>query len=374
MLKVSIAVLVFALAPAHAGAAMRKVAEIRGAIAPKSVVHSGRGLFFAQNMMYRHSITVYDRDFDLVKTISDSVRLTPPGVDQGMGREVRLKGAPVEATFSHGGAVAWVSNYNMLGQGYRRPGNDVCNPKQNLDHSTVYRIDTKSLAITHAIPVGSVPKFLAATPDDRFVLVSNWCSWTLSVIATDANEVVATIPLGRYPRGIAVSPDSKTAYVALMGTQSVAAVDLVGQRVRERIQVGSSPRHVLIDEAGKNLYVSLNGAASVAKVDLASKKVTARAKTGAAPRSMIQNADGSVLYVVNYGSSSVSKITTADMCEKERVSVPTHPIGVTFDAETGRVWVSSYSGKITVFEDQATAAVVASPFHAWDVARTRRGG
>ena len=31
-----------------------------GAISPKSVAASGTGLVFAQNMMYRHSVTVYD--------------------------------------------------------------------------------------------------------------------------------------------------------------------------------------------------------------------------------------------------------------------------------------------------------------------------
>ena len=40
---------------------MRLVKAIRGDISPKSVVASGDGHFIAQNMMYRHSITVYDR-------------------------------------------------------------------------------------------------------------------------------------------------------------------------------------------------------------------------------------------------------------------------------------------------------------------------
>ena len=42
---------------------------IGGAISPKSVVASRTGLVFAQNMMYRHTITVYSSDGALVKTI-----------------------------------------------------------------------------------------------------------------------------------------------------------------------------------------------------------------------------------------------------------------------------------------------------------------
>ena len=37
-------------------------------------------------------------------------------------------------------------------------------------------------AIDQVIPVGAVPKYVAVTPDDKTVLVTNWCSWDLSVI------------------------------------------------------------------------------------------------------------------------------------------------------------------------------------------------
>src|SRR4051794_38972587 len=48
---------------------------ITGAISPKSVDATGTGLVFAQNMMYRHTMTVYDKNGALVKTIPDSVDL-----------------------------------------------------------------------------------------------------------------------------------------------------------------------------------------------------------------------------------------------------------------------------------------------------------
>ena len=38
-----------------------RLAVIRGSISPKSVVATQTGLFFAQNMMYRHTMTVYNR-------------------------------------------------------------------------------------------------------------------------------------------------------------------------------------------------------------------------------------------------------------------------------------------------------------------------
>jgi peptidoglycan hydrolase-like protein with peptidoglycan-binding domain len=92
---------------------------IYGNISPKSIVYSGSGLFFAQNMMYRHTITVYDRNFKLVKTIPDTVNLSKFGFSTFKGN---YQGSPVEAAFSTDGKYAYVSNYQMYGSGFRNPG------------------------------------------------------------------------------------------------------------------------------------------------------------------------------------------------------------------------------------------------------------
>ena len=134
---------------------------IRGNISSKSVVHSGTGLFFAQNMMYRHTITVYDRNFRLLKTIPDRVRLADFG---HKGYQGTHRGSPVEAAFSPDGKYAYVSNYQMYGKGFNRPGHDKCTPKGNHDKSFLYRVDTDSLEIDQVIRVGSVPKYVAREP------------------------------------------------------------------------------------------------------------------------------------------------------------------------------------------------------------------
>ena len=141
---------------------LRKVRAISGKISPKSVAASGRGLVFAQNMIYNHSVTVYDDSGALVKTIADGVDLSrfganaPPGV---------VKGGPVELAFSPDSAKAYVSNYSMYGPGFSHPGDDICSPARRIDNSFVYRIDVATLTIDQVIPVGAVPKYVATTPD-----------------------------------------------------------------------------------------------------------------------------------------------------------------------------------------------------------------
>ena len=74
------------------------IKTITGHITPKSVVSDRDGLIFAQNMVYTHTVTVYDsHTMGVVKTISDRVRPSRfglsgyPGTYQGLpGRSRRL--------------------------------------------------------------------------------------------------------------------------------------------------------------------------------------------------------------------------------------------------------------------------------------------
>jgi YVTN family beta-propeller protein len=326
-------------------------------ISPKSVVYSGRGRFFVQNMMYSHTITVYNQQYELIKTISDAVDLSKYGHAEFPGT---YRGAPVEAAFSHSGQYAWISNYQMYGSGFGNPGSDRCSPQAQHDPSFLYRINTDTLNIEQAIKVGSVPKYVAATPDNRFVLASNWCSWDLSVVDVQQNKEIRRIPLGAYPRGIAVDGNSGKAYVAVMGSSNIAIVNLQDFSVRWIKNVGAGPRHLNLSPDNQYLYASLNSEGTIAKIDLRAIDLTqdsnvsgntAKVRTGSAPRSTVLSADGQFLYVVNYFSNTVSKVRTSDFKVLQSLPTDTHPIGITYDPDTRQVWVVCYSGSILIFQD-----------------------
>ena len=139
---------------------MTQIATIGGPISPKSVDASGTGLVFAQNMMYRHSITVYNSAGALVKTIPDTVDLAALGIPGGP----TVQGAPVEAAFTPDARYVYASNYSMYGPGQGPEGSDTCTPSSARaagdTPSYVYRIDTRTLAVDQAIQVGLVPKYV----------------------------------------------------------------------------------------------------------------------------------------------------------------------------------------------------------------------
>jgi DNA-binding beta-propeller fold protein YncE len=322
---------------------------LTGNISPKSVASSGAGYVTAQNMMYRHTVTVYDaRSLKLVKTISDAVNLRRLGYPQYKGT---VRGAPVEAAFSPDGRYAYVSNYSMYGQGFGPEGDDDCTPSSGYDRSFVYRIDMRTLKIDEAYRVGAVPKVVAVTPDHRYVLVSNWCTWDLSVISTRKGREVKRVSIGPYPRGIAVSPNGNAAYVAVMGGSELVRVDLK-RWTTSRIPVGAGPRAAEFHPSDRFIFVSLNAEGRVAKLDLRNGVVRAKVATGSAPRSLVLAADGRALYVVNYESGTVTKLRAADMKRLQTIDACYHPIGITYDRPTRRVWVACYTGSIRVYDDR----------------------
>jgi len=324
--------------------------RIKGDLAPKSVVYSGNGLFFVQNMMYEHSINVYDRQFNLIKKIQDEVKLSDYGYANF--KDSRYQGSPVEVAFSPDGQSAYVSNYEMFGSEFTNPGYDTCEPSNQFDPSFIYQINTQTLDIKNVIQVGSVPKFVAVSPNNRWVLVSNWCSGDLSIIDSQSHQEIKRIPLGQFPRGIAIDPNSKLAYIAVMGTSDIAVVNLEDYTVNWMYDVGLYPRHLVLDSSGKYLYVTLNGDDHVAKIDTKTGEIISKIFTGSAPRSMVISPDNQFLYVVNYYSHTVSKVRTETMELIENVTVDLNPIGITLDPKTHQIWVACYTGSIIILQDK----------------------
>ncbi len=318
-----------------------------GKLAPKSIVTDNNGRFYAQNMMYEHSITVYEREKGLVKTIDDSIKLS----DFGYKRfKDSVQGAPCEAALSHNGKYLWVANYAMYGNGFSKIADDECVPNGNYDSSYVYKINTRTFKKEKAIKVGCVPKFLQVYKDS-LLLVSNWCGGNVSVISLAKEKVIKDYKVKMYPRGLAFDPLSNSVFVAQMGTYEIARINLATGIYDSIVVPGRSPRHLCIDAEKRFLYASLNGSGVLAKIDLENDSTIATVATGRAPRSMVLTEDGKYLYVVNYYSNTVSKVRAKDFKVLENITTKPKPIGITFDNETKHVWVSCYEGFVQEFKD-----------------------
>ena len=328
---------------------MSLVKTITGNISPKSVRSSGSGLVSAHNMMYRHSVTIYDANtFELVSTVPDSVQLSKYGYSKYSSI---YKGSPVEGAYSPDGKYLYVTNYAMYGKGFNREGHDICSPASGYDTSFLYRVNLANYEIDNVYPVGSVPKVVEVTPDNKFVLVSNWCSYDLKVISIASQKVIKTIKIGRYPRGIAVSNDSKFAYVAEMGGSRIHVINLEDFSITY-IPIGSNPRAIVLSPDNSMMYVTMNLSGKVASWDLINNKAGKSVKTGKAARSLAISSDGTALFVVNFVSNTISKVRTSDMKVFQSIKACNEPIGITYDSPTSRTWVACYGGAIKIYDNK----------------------
>ena len=324
------------------------VKTIYGDISPKSVRSSGTGLVSAHNMMYRHSVTLYSSEnMELVSTIPDSVSLSQFGYSQYSGN---YRGAPVEGAYSPDGKYLYFTNYAMYGKGFRKEGHDTCSPASGYDKSFLSRVDLEINKIDAIYPVGSVPKVVEVTPDNKYILVSNWCSYTVNVISVESQKTVKIIKIGRYPRGIAITSDSTYAYVAEMGGNRIHRIDLNTFEV-SYIPIGSNPRAIVLSPDDKTLYVTMNIAGKVQAWDLVQKKSLGLVNTGKSARSLAISKDGTALFVVNFNGDTLSKVRTSDLKVLQTIKICNEPIGVTYDDATSRTWVACYGGSIKIFDN-----------------------
>lgn len=337
---------------------LQQVDRLTGGITPKSVDASGHGLVLANNMIYSHSITVYDSTtHQLVQQLPDSIDLSKFGFAEHKGI---ARGGPVEAAWTKDAKYAYVSNYVMSGPGFKGSAKDECSPKSGYDNGFVYRYNVRQKAWDQAIEVGAVPKFVAISPDQKKVVISNWCDFTVSIIDRATAKQTKVIKLAAQPRGVVIMPDNETAYVAAMYGNKVFRVNL---RTGEHhvILAVNRPRHLVLSPDSKTLYLAASGTDKVYKIDTSTDKVVSQVVSGREPRSMTISQDGTALYVVNYFGQSASKINTADMKVVQTVPTDPTPIGITYDDATHQVWVACYGGSLIVFDDTLPAGSTESP-------------
>jgi YVTN family beta-propeller protein len=328
---------------------MKLVKTLSGDLAPKSVLSSGTGLVSAHNMMYKHTVTLFDsQTMELITTVKDSVDLKAFGFSKYSGN---YRGAPVEGAFSPDGKYLYFTNYAMYGRGFNKEGTDKCSPSSGFDTSFLSRINLSTYTIDAVYPVGSVPKVVQVTPDNKYILVSNWCSYTLSVISVAEQKVVKSIKIGRYPRGIVVTKDSAFAFVAEMGGNRLHRIDLATFE-QTFIPIGSNPRALVLSPDNKVLYATMNLSGQIAAWDLVANKSLGKAKIGQAARSLDISSDGTALFATNYKSGTVSKVRTSDLKVLQTIKVCSEPIGISYDAPTARTWVACYGGSVKVFANE----------------------
>jgi DNA-binding beta-propeller fold protein YncE len=332
----------------------------------KSVIFNSSGTkLYAMNL---EGMSVYEFD-QASRKITREFKFTPTrgmGWDYNKSRPINsFQEKPVEACFSHGDKILWVSLHNAEGiipiwVNDLSKNKAVTTDSQKTKPVTVIYpgTDKQDSFRVPLIETGKTPKVISKTSDSKFLLVSNWHSRTTSVLELDSanypyGKVISTIPVSAIPRGIAVDDKNKKSYIAIMGGSSLNVVDNNTWKSESIMNVWSSPRHIVMDTSG-HLFVSYNSLGTIACINVASGKQLFSARTHSQPRTIVLSKNHKFIFVTCYSSDYVDvyKIN-ADSFEKV-ASLPCggHPVGVDVFENDDKLeaWVCSYSsGSISIY-------------------------
>jgi DNA-binding beta-propeller fold protein YncE len=271
---------------------------------------------------------------------------------------------PVEACLSHDDKILWVSLHNAEGIVPIRldsmklnvaPANKKLSKKITVVYPGSLQKDSFYVPL---IKTGKTPKIISRTADSKYLLVSNWHSYNVSVLETNIDQspyakVISTIPVASIPRGIVVDDKSNRSFVAIMGGASIAVINNTVWMKETDIAVASNPRHIVMDTSG-HIFVSYNRLGKIACIEAETGKTLFTAATAAQPRTIMLSKNHKFLFVTCYSSDTVEVFKINDNGFSKVISLPCkgHPVGVDIFEDNTKLeaWVCSYSnGSISVF-------------------------
>lgn len=352
-----------------------KVELLHAAPGTKSVLFNTNGSkLYAMNL---EGMSIYEFDQPTRKVIREFKFKPTKGTGWDYVKDKPISSyqeKPVEACLSHDDKILWVSLHNADGivpiiidsistnrsPTAIRPQNGKGADKQILKRIRVVYpgSNQKDSFDVPLIKTGKTPKIISRTADNKYLLVSNWHSYNVSVLEMDKDQypyakVIGTVPVSSIPRGIVIDDKANRSFVAIMGGATITVINNTVWMKEGDINVESNPRHIVMDTSG-HLFVSYNKLAKIACIEAETGKTLFTAPTHAQPRTIILSKNHKFLFVTCYNSDFVDVFRINDDNFQKIASLPCkgHPVGVDVfeDNERLEAWVCSYSnGSISVF-------------------------
>lgn len=340
------------------GLELRHLKTFEGAGAPKSVEISPDGSYAA-------IMNLEGMDFWLISTATLEIvrkarffKTPAQGWDYKNRQPINSYAQkPVECAFSKNGRLLWVSLHNAEavtvydttetivppeGAPYERLRITDCVDQRSYE-TRIIKIQT-----------GKTPKVIKVTPDERYALIANWHSSSVSVVDTQGYKTIKEIRLGGkrwyIPRGIAISADSRKAYVANMGGGTISVIDLTALEVIADIPATANPRHIILAKDQRTLYISDNILGKLLAFDLIAKKQMREVFIGKKARTIVLSPDERYLFGVSHDAGKLVVVDTEsfDILYEKDFSFP---MGLAITPDGGQLWVTSYRmGIIEVYE------------------------
>jgi YVTN family beta-propeller protein len=201
---------------------------------------------------------------------------------------------------------------------------------------SVWVIETATNKVVAADAGKGTADGIAFSPDGQHTYLANFDPYTAlpQVLVDGASGNPISLPGNGNDYAIAITPDGRHLYVPYVlfnGTgsppETVAVIDTATNTVSQTVPVepsffSATLTGVAVTPDGKYVYVSNQLSNSVAVIDTASNTVVKTVLVGLSPGGLAVTPDGVHVYVSNQGSDNVSVINAATNTVVATVSVP----------------------------------------------------
>lgn len=252
--------------------------------------------------------------------------------------------------------LEYVTDIPLTGGTTRFDYQSIDEPKRRLyiahlgaDLVTVFDIDAHK--VVKNIPDIPQPHGILAVPQLNRVYVSATGEDRLYAIDEQSLEVVSKIPVGNYPDGIAFDPTTKRLFVSDEFGKTVAVVDASDDRLITKIEVGGEVGNTHYDPVTRLIYSADQTNNKLVAIDPQKMAIAARYDLQGCKGAHGFYIDSQTDYALITGEDNAGYVVF-DLTDKKIISsgkVGKGPDVLAFDRENHRLYVSSESGTVSVF-------------------------
>src|SRR5258708_1729890 len=196
---------------------------------------------------------------------------------------------------------------------------------------------------------------VVAVPELHCIFATATGTNELVVINDKDLSVRARVPAGDYPNGLAYDSSVAKVYVSNNRGGAEPVIDARTNKALPAVPIGGGAGNTQYDPESKHIFVTIHGVNDLAEIDPQVDKVIAHYHlTGVANcHSLLIDSKNRLAFVPCGGAAP--KLVLFDLQTKKQIGL--YPIGASpdvlaFDQDFGRLYVSSESGIVSVFDEE----------------------
>jgi DNA-binding beta-propeller fold protein YncE len=205
--------------------------------------------------------------------------------------------------------------------------------------------EVKNLSRVHGI---------LAVPELRRVFASATGTNELAVIDDSTLQILARVPAGDYPDGIAYASKANKIYVSDLHGRTDTVIDAKTTQRLTTIDLGGGAGNTQYDSVSEHIFVTVHRKNQLAEIDPTKDQVIARYELSGCsePHGLLIDSAHQLAFVA---CEENAKLVVFDLDSKSATAIHTvgdDPDVLSFDEGFARLYVSSESGVISVFDER----------------------